>query len=212
MIENKVTLLSQSAELVNSTTGTPTQVVAQSAKVCKASADTADYCECRRLCRKLLGWEHYSPFEFFSVTFKCVTSRAVSHQLVRHRLASYMQESQRYCAYDKGLNVVCPAAIREAGQAEVWLAGVREAYHVYLSLIYAGVKPEAARTVLPEATATTILVHMNLREFRHFLTLRLGNSAWAEMRLLAKAMVDAFLFKFPDEQYMLKDCFPSVRS
>lgn len=210
MIENKVTLLSQSAELVNSTAGTPTQVVAQSAKVCKASADTADYCECRRLCRKLLGWEHYSPFEFFSVTFKCVTSRAVSHQLVRHRLASYMQESQRYCAYDKGLKVVCPAAVREAGQAEVWLAGVREAYHVYLSLIYAGVKPEAARTVLPEATATTILVHMNLREFRHFLELRTAPSAWAEIRDLSAHMTDAFLSKFPDEQYLIKACLPQV--
>ena len=211
MIENKVNLISQSAELVCTTGGTPTQVIAQSAKVCRASAETADYCECRRLCRKLLEWEHYSPFEFFSMTFKCTTSRAVSHELVRHRLASYMQESQRYCVYDKKLDVICPAAIREAKQIDVWLAGVREAYHVYLSLIYAGIKPEAARTVLPEASATTILVHMNLREFRHFLSLRLGNSAWAEMRLLAKAMVDAFISKFPDEQYMLKDCFPTVR-
>lgn len=205
MIENKVNLISQSAELVCTTGGTPTQVIAQSAKVCKASAETADYCECRRLCRKLLEWEHYSPFEFFSVTFKCTTSRAVSHELVRHRLASYMQESQRYCVYDKELNVICPAAIREAQQIDVWLAGVRDSYHTYLSLIYAGVKPEAARTVLPEASATTILAHMNLREFRHFLELRTAPSAWAEIRTLSKLMAGAFLSKFPDEQYLIRD-------
>lgn len=205
MIENKVNLISQSAELVCTTEGTPTHVIAQSAKVCKASAETADYCECRRLCRKLLEWEHYSPFEFFSMSFKCVTSRAVSHELVRHRLASYMQESQRYCVYDKGLNVICPAAIREAKQTDIWLAGVQEAYHVYLSLIYAGVKPEAARTVLPEASATTILVHMNLREFRHFLELRTATSAWGEMRALSRLMAGALLSKFPDEQYLIRD-------
>ena len=200
-----IKLLDHTAELIRATEGRPTLVVANAAKVCKDGAENADCCAARKLCRKLLDWGHMSPFEFFEVTFSCTTNRAVSHELVRHRLASYMQESQRYCAYDKELPVVMPQGVKAAGEParHNWVSQMFEAWDCYCGMLELGVKPEDARTVLPEATATKILVKMNLREFRHFLSLRTSSAAWEEMRMLAGAMRNAFLTAYPDEAYLL---------
>lgn len=202
-----IKVVSHGAELIRSTEGRPTLVIANAARVCKDGVGNGDYCEARKLCRKLLDWGHMSPFEFFEVTFACVTNRAVSHELVRHRMASYMQESQRYCNYEKELPVIMPHGVKAAGNAAAanWKAQMAEAWDCYCGLLEFGAKAEDARTVLPEATATKILVKMNLREFRHFLTLRTSHAAWTEMRLLATAMADAFLAKFPDEQYIIRE-------
>lgn len=202
----EISYVKHQAELIRATEGTPSIVIASTARVCRDGAESLSYCEARKLCRKLLGWGHMSPFEFFEVTFACVTNRAVSHELVRHRLASYMQESQRYCAYDKELPVVPPQKLlQDKPQVfQVWADSIRLSYKVYQALIAEGLRPEDARTVLPEATATKILVKMNLRELRHFLTLRTSNAAWTEMRMLAKAMKAAFFAAYPDELYLLE--------
>ena len=202
-----IKLLDHTAELIRATEGRPTLVIANVAKVCKDGTENADYCAARKLCRKLLDWGHMSPFEFFEVTFACTTNRAVSHELVRHRLASYMQESQRYCNYEQELTVICPHGVKAAGeQAKAnWEAQMFEAWDCYCGMLELGLKPEDARTVLPEATATKILVKMNLREFRHFLSLRTSHAAWREMQTLATAMADAFLARFPDEQYLIRE-------
>ncbi len=202
-----IELVSHSAELIRSTEGRPTLVIANAARVCKDGTENTDYCEARKLCRKLLAWGHMSPFEFFEVTFQCVTNRAVSHELVRHRMASYMQESQRYCNYEQELPVIMPHGVKAAGHvaAANWEAQMAEAWNCYCGMLELGAKPEDARTVLPEATATKLLVKMNIREFRHFLSLRTSPAAWQEMRFLATAMADAFLAKFPDEQYLLRE-------
>jgi thymidylate synthase (FAD) len=202
-----IKLVDHTAELIRATEGRPTLVIADAARVCKDGAGNGDYCAARKLCRKLLDWGHMSPFEFFEVTFACTTNRAVSHELVRHRLASYMQESQRYCNYEQELSVICPHGVKAAGQEAVgnWEAQMFEAWDCYCGLLERGVKAEDARTVLPEATATKILVKMNLREFRHFLSLRSTPAAWYEMRLLATAMADAYLARFPDEQYLVRE-------
>ena len=204
-----IKLLDHTAELIRATEGRPTLVIANAAKVCKDGAENADYCAARKLCRKLLDWGHMSPFEFFEVTFSCVTNRAVSHELVRHRLASYMQESQRYCNYEQELTVICPHGVKAAGQEALgnWEAQMFEAWDCYCGMLELGLKPEDARTVLPEATATKILVKMNLREFRLFLSLRASGAAWKEMQTLALAMRDAFFTAYPDEAYLLEYYF-----
>lgn len=204
-----VNFISQSADLLNWTNGVPSQVIAMNARVSTdTTAKTGEYCECRKLCRKLLDWGHYTPLEFFEVTFGVITSRAVSHQLVRHRLASYMQESQRYCQYDDGINVIVPTAIQRNPDPEILAAVAKQvtsAANAYKFLLDKGVKAEDARSVLPECTATKLHVKMNLREFRHFLSLRTSHSAWSEMQALATGMADAFSHKFPDEIYLIKE-------
>lgn len=152
-----------------------------------------------------MSWGHWSPFEFVDLTFYFVTSRAVANELVRHRLASYMQQSQRYCRYDNGLQVIMPATLRGTLEADLWRAQMRDAYDVYLYLMEQGQKPEDARTVLPLATATNMLAKMNLREFRHFLNLRTAPAAWSEMRILANLMAEAFAKQFPDETFLIED-------
>lgn len=84
----------------------------------------------------------------------------------------------------------------------ICLVNTEKVYHMLLNR---GVPSEDARSVLPNCTATRIMVKMNLREFRHFLDLRTGKAAWGEMQKLARAMADAFLAEFPDDSFLIGD-------
>lgn len=135
---------------------------------------------------------HMSVFEHVSVTWKIEgISRACSHQLVRHRLASYCQQSQRYVKVGtNSMNwYVIPPSIREDDLkcVEYEVAMYQCAKH-YNSLLKKGVKPEDARFALPEATKTAIVVTMNLREFASFYALRSDSHAQWEIRELAEEM------------------------
>lgn len=197
-----ITYVQHSAELIARTDENPTKAITRAARVCKKSSGSAD--EDRALVTKLMQWEHWSPFEFWTGTWKCVTTRAVSHELVRHRMASYMQESQRYCSYENGLTVIVPQMDNHDAYA-LFDRAVRQAHTNYVAMLKCGVPREDARLLLPNCTATTILVQMNLREFRHFLNLRTGKAAWHEMRELAHAMYDAFHKWYPDADYLVRD-------
>lgn len=155
--------------------------------------------------KKLMKIGHWSPFEFVDLTFYLTTSRAVANELVRHRLMSFVQESQRYVRYDKGLRVIVPEALRGTLEEDIWQAHMRDTYDVYLYLLEKGVRPEDARTVLPLATATNMIAKMNLREFRHFLSLRTDKPAWREMRILANKMAIQFGNQYPDEVFLIED-------
>jgi len=92
----------------------------------------------------------------------------MSHQLVRHRIASYSQESQRYCNYGKkGFQVILPPSVAESIEAlTVWEPQIHAAYGAYLDLLEKGIKPEDARSVLPNATKTEVVTTYNLRQWR----------------------------------------------
>lgn len=178
------------------------------AKVCTAKVDEMDasnFEEHKAFVCKLMQWGHWTPFEFVDLTFYLTTSRAVANELVRHRLMSFLQESQRYCRYDKGLKVILPTTFKGTLEADLWQDQVRDAYDVYLYLLEQKCKPEDARTVLPLATATNMVAKMNLREFRHFLNLRTAPAAWSEMRTLANLMAKQFAEQFPDEMFLIED-------
>lgn len=137
---------------------------------------------------------HESILEHASVSFTVDgISRACSHQLVRHRMASYCQESQRYCKYDLNGDdwYVVPPSIADGDQDYLdlfkWRACVSGA--VYVDMIANGIKPEDARYLLPEATKTRIAVTMNWRELFHFLDLRTDRAAQWEIRDMANALV-----------------------
>lgn len=137
---------------------------------------------------------HLSVFEHVSVTWRVSgISRACSHQLVRHRLASFCQMSQRYTKVvtESSGWYVAPQCAKDDDRVgvEFELAMAQCAAH-YRSLIEKGVKPEDARYVLPEATRTNIAVTMNLREFMSFYALRSDKAAQWEIRELAEQMLD----------------------
>lgn len=147
---------------------------------------------------KALESGHESLAEHASFTFAVDgISRACSHQLVRHRMASYSQQSQRYVNMD-GFGYVTPPSIKnhektwdEDGKTDVekWYTTVMEALsEFYASLIAAGIPEEDARYILPNACKTNIVVTMNGRELRHFCSLRCCNRAQWEIRKLAEEM------------------------
>lgn len=138
---------------------------------------------------------HTSVLEHASVTFRVGgISRACSHQLVRHRMASFCQESQRYCKYDFDGDdwYVMPEVFSGEGVgAYAFSETMREAATNYQTALDFGIKPEDARYLLPEATKTSIVVTMNARELFHFLELRLSLSAQWEIRNMAGNLLGA---------------------
>lgn len=139
---------------------------------------------------------HTSILEHACVSFKVDgISRACSHQLVRHRMASYLQESQRYCKYDLSNDdwYVLPDSIDFDGGENTDGTEVTRLFkscaNLYMSLLEYGIKPEDARYVLPEATKTRIAVTMNWRELFHFLDLRTDKAAQWEIRGMANELI-----------------------
>ena len=155
---------------------------------------------CEGSYNKMIGMlrmkKHESVMEHGNITVRMIGSRAFTHQLVRHRLAAYSQESQRYCNYSKGKfgNVV---TFIEPEEFHSWDNEVKDAFTVglfssekcYQELIKNGSKAEDARGVLPNACKTEIVVTMNLRSWRHFFKMRCDKHAQAEIRNLAKSLL-----------------------
>lgn len=145
----------------------------------------------RRSLNKVLESGHESVIEhaYFTFSIKGI-SRACTHQLVRHRIASYSQQSQRYVDL-RDADFVIPESIRNNGEAlEAFRAAMRGAAEAYSKLLELGIPPEDARFVLPNATATNIVVTMNARELLHFFGLRCCLKAQWEIRALANAMLE----------------------
>lgn len=133
---------------------------------------------------------HESLIEHASITFDISgISRACSHQLVRHRIASYSQESQRYVQMDDPEFVVPPSVAANPEALAVWHDFMAQVGTAYSQLRALGVRKEDARFLLPNATATRILVTMNLRSLRHFFSVRCDRAAQWEIRELALEML-----------------------
>ncbi len=196
----------QSATLVQCTQNAAA-MLERIARVCYNSEDRmacdcvdgeCEKCQARR--DKFLGGlkerRHDSVFEHASATFRIVTDRGITHELVRHRLASFTQSSTRYIKYDDDLPVV-PPLFKTADEEAVWRVGVEQAEAAYRKLLESGVPAENARDVLPTCTAATIFVTANFREWRHILKLRLARGAHPKIRLLARIMWEALTPQCP---------------
>ena len=147
---------------------------------------------------------HEAVIEHFNITVKFVTDRGISHEIVRHRIASYAQESTRYCNYgkdkfDNQITVVEPINIANADDKakDAWNEACEHAEASYFSLLDKGCTPQVARSVLPTCTKTEIMVTMNLREWRHFMKLRAAKTAHPDMRVLALDLLRQYKEKIP---------------
>ena len=144
---------------------------------------------------------HESVIEHEKVSVKVICDRGVSHEIVRHRIASYSQESTRYCNYtdDKfgnELTFIKPCFWEETDEKYLlWTQSMLQIERTYTQLIELGAKPEQARSILPNSLKTEIVMTMNLREWRHFFRLRTSARAHPQMREIACAM----LLKFKEE-------------
>lgn len=135
---------------------------------------------------------HLGIFEHATVSLLVEdVSRACSHQIVRHRMASYNQVSQRYCKMGEDYDVVIPKSVERHGMAIAYALCADACLETYRNMLAAGVPAEDARYVLPQGGVTSLVVTMNLRELFHFLDLRTDRHAQWEIREAANAMFDA---------------------
>ena len=131
--------------------------------------------------------------------------RGVTHEIVRHRIASYSQESTRYCNYANekfGSQITCIDLAsgfqydlndeKDRRKYEIWKKAMEEAERYYFDLLEAGAKPEEARSILPNSLKTEIVVTMDIREWRHFIRLRGGHAAHPQIREITKMILEEF--------------------
>lgn len=181
-------------------------VVISAAKTCYQSSnrprtpgDVPFSTESLDFIRMLIRKDHGAMLEFTDVTFRAVIDRGISHELVRHRIASYAQESTRYCDYGKeGIHFVRPYSFGDSGYKALaarvlWYIGRKLdewEYKLYRKL---GKAPQFARCALPTCVKTEIVFQMNMREFRHFIKLRTSPAAHPDMRKFARMCLKAAL-------------------
>ena len=139
---------------------------------------------------------HHSVLEHANITVRIITNRGVTHELVRHRLAAYSQESTRYCNYSGEMEFILPVWLvgDEANLLEyfVWSETMRFCEARYNQFLSIGWKPEQARGVLPNDLKTEIVMTANIREWRHVFALRCSKRAHPQMRALMRDMLKDF--------------------
>ena len=150
--------------------------------------------------KKLIKSGHEAMIEHYSITVRIICDRGVSHEIVRHRIASYAQESTRYCNYGKDgeITVIEPFFwTEESPEYQLWRTTCLVAEDTYLYLIDLGASPQEARSVLPNSLKTEIIVTMNLREWRHFFRLRTSIAAHPQMREIVIPILTEFKNRIP---------------
>lgn len=181
-------------------------------RTCYKSEDKITDDSCLTFVKGLIKRGHEAVIEHYNITVKFIVDRGISHEIVRHRLASYAQESTRYCNYSKdkfnnqityvdienGLNIDSSCSkLTEEQQGKIydeWIESCLDAEDHYNKLIELGASAQIARSVLNNSTKTELCMTANLREWRHFLKLRTDKAAHPQMREVAIKL----LFKFKE--------------
>lgn len=146
---------------------------------------------------------HEAVLEHCSFTVKFICDRGVSHEIVRHRVASYCQESTRYCNYRKGdfgseITVIEPCYLHGGTLAyDAWKAACEATEQAYFDLLNWGLSPQEARAVLPNSLKTEVVMTANIREWRHFLKLRCSKAAHPQMREVATQLLKELQEEIP---------------
>lgn len=156
-------------------------------RVCYKSEDRITEDSAKEFVHMLIARGHEAMIEHVSVSVKFIVDRGISHELVRHRIASFAQESTRYCNYSKDkfgneITVIKPCFWNDDVKYQRWLIEVASAESTYIDLLNSGATAQEARSVLPNSLKTEIVVTMNLREWRHFFRLRCSKAAHPQMR------------------------------
>lgn len=157
-------------------------------RVCYKSEDKITETSAQTFVGNIIKCGHEAVLEHASVTVKFVVDRGVSHEIVRHRLAAYCQESTRYCNYAKDgfgreITVIKPLYLEEGSEGwDVWKNACECAEEAYFDMLSWGCSPQEARAVLPNSLKTEVVMTANLREWRHFFKLRTAPAAHPQMR------------------------------
>lgn len=168
-------------------------------RVCYKSEDRITKDSAPKFVQRLIESGHEAMIEHYSFSVKFICDRGISHEIVRHRLASFAQESTRYANYSKEkfgeeITVIAPCYWEQGSfPYRKWECVCKDSENVYLyMLMHFGnqIPPQEARAVLPNSLKTELVMTANLREWRHFLKLRTAKSAHPQMRELACPLLD----------------------
>lgn len=170
-------------EILTPITGEELVLIERAGKTCYKSEDKMDRGTAEKFVKMLIDRKHEAMLEHSSLSIKFICDRGVSHELVRHRLASFGQESTRYCNYagDKfgnELTFIDPCWMistkdrPRAAEYQIWRSAMAIAEDRYMDLIKHGATPQEARSVLPNSIKTEVVMTANYREWRHFFNLR----------------------------------------
>ena len=179
------------------------QQIERVARVCYKSEDKITEGSAEKFIGMILKSGHESVLEHEKLTVKFICDRGVTHEIVRHRIASYSQESTRYCNYSKDkfgneLTFIRPCFwADDSEEYAVWKQAMEEIEKTYVKLISLGAKPEEARSILPNSLKTEIVCTMNLREWRHFFRLRTAERAHPQIREISVALLDELKKRIP---------------
>lgn len=172
-------------------------------RVCYKSEDKITADSAQKFVETILKRGHEAVLEHFSFTVRFIVDRGVSHEIVRHRIASFCQESTRYCNYGKEgfgreITVINPKALQLSQEAFAsWKRSCGYAEKKYFEMLEAGQTPQEARSVLPNSLKTEVIMTANLREWRHFLKLRTPTTAHPQMREVAIPLLKECQRKMP---------------
>ncbi|MBU1558231.1 MAG: FAD-dependent thymidylate synthase [Gammaproteobacteria bacterium] len=173
----------------------PLQQVERAGRTCYKSEDKITNDSAERFVRMLVKLKHETVIEHVVASVRFITNRGVTHELVRHRLCSFSQESTRYVRY-QDVEFIKPIWWEDpnypASSKELWVQSMQAAEIHYAQLLQNGDKPEQARDVLPNALKTEIVVTANLREWRHIFTLRCAREAHPQIRALMRDCLHGF--------------------
>jgi len=187
----------------------------QIGRICYKSEDKITEESNKRFCKNILQNQHLSVIEHISLSVKFIIDTGVSHELVRHRLCSFSQESSRYCSYKGGVSFIIPSWIEfEEGEyslpvyfeprcecldepSKEWFQSCYRAEKTYLNLLKNNWTPQKARAVLPKCLKTEIITTCNLREWKYLLSLRTSSKAHPDMQMIMKPLLHELKSSIP---------------
>lgn len=170
-------------------------IIEEAGRTCYKSESELTLETARKFVKKLNKLGHHSVLEHSAITVKFIIDRGISHELVRHRLCAFSQESTRYCNYKGGVTFVIPPWVRvkegiyrdtpkgfQESNSMVWFSHMLESENTYIDLLDRGWSPQQARSVLPNSLKTELVVTTNFREWLHIFNLRCSPKAHPQMR------------------------------
>lgn len=197
-------IIEPKVELINAPDyATLLSTVEQAGRTCYKSEDKITDGSAEKFVRNILKRGHEAVIEHASLTVRFTCDRGVSHEIVRHRLAAYCQESTRYCNYSKDgfggeITVINPMSFDCSDSPyRIWKRSCENAETAYFDLLNEGCTPQEARSVLPNSLKTEVVMTADMREWRHFIRLRCAPAAHPDMRVVAGLLYDLLKSTYP---------------
>ena len=197
-------IIEPSVELINAPSYETLMATIEAAgRTCYKSESKISEGSAEKFIRGIIKRGHEAVIEHGSLSVRFICDRGVSHEIVRHRLAAYCQESTRYCNYSKGdfggeITVIKPLYLEEGTAVyRIWKRSCETAEIAYFDLLTEGCSPQEARAVLPNSLKTEVVMTADIREWRHFIKLRNSPAAHPQMREVAGMLAVLFKDNYP---------------